>query len=136
MSSSPKVSATSSNAAISVPTRVVSDARLASYDRAENVSPTTQVDFSGYWRSRYDDTVSQDGSGSFGNGQNRSQPQFTPLVASRAAAFPANQIFSDSLPTATLFGSDLQRALGIYEFNMKLFAGGYDLQGSVINRYS
>lgn len=136
MSSGSKVSASSASSATSVPTRVVTGARYALDEPAQSISGATSVDFSRYWRSSRDDSLSQDGSDSYGQGQERSQPQFTPLVASRAASFPANQIYSDSLPSVILFGSDLQRAVGIYEFNMKLFAGSYATQGSVINRYS
>ncbi|PKU21432.1 hypothetical protein CWS72_26815 [Telmatospirillum siberiense] len=88
-----------------------------------------------YWRQQNGDQYSQSGFDGY-DYQDPSQPQFTPLVGSRASSFPASQSYSDGVSADTLFGSDVLRALGVYEFNMKLFAGAYVAQGSVINRYS
>jgi len=136
MSSSPRVSATASSSAISVPTRVVTGPSFTSADRIESVSGAAQVGFSNYWRPSNDDTYLQNNFESYRRGQAPSQPQFTPLVASRAAAFPASEDYADSLSSVSLFSSDLLRAVSIYESNMRLFSGSYATQGSVINRYS
>lgn len=136
MSSTSRVSASSAASAISVPTRVASDSNFTSVERVQGISGTTPVGFSGSWRQKFSDEFSQGGLDTYGQGQDSSQPQFTPLVARRAAAFPASQSYSDSTSSGTLFSSDLMRAMSIYDFNMKLFAGAYAAHGSVINRYS
>lgn len=137
MSSSTRVGATSAASAISVPTRVATGS-FTSTERVEGVSGTAPVGLSGYWRQKYGDESGQNNFDGYDytSGQDSSQPQFTPLVARQASAFPASQSYSDGVSADTLFGSDLLRAVGIYEFNMKLFAGAYVAHGAVINRYS
>jgi hypothetical protein len=115
---------------------VVTDSSFTSADRIESVSGTAQVGFSSYWRPSNDDTFLQSSFDSYGRDQNPSQPQYTPLVASQAAAFPASEDYADNGPSVSLFSSDLLRAVSIYESNMRLFSGSYATQGSVINRYS
>jgi hypothetical protein len=135
MSGSSRVSATTTASAISVPTRVVAGAGFSTLNRIEGVSGTPSAGFSGNWRSGYNDAFSQN---SYDPEQGRTsfQAQFTPLVASRASAFPASENYSDNFASTPLFSSDLSRAFGIYTFNMNLFAGNYAAQGSIINRYS
>ncbi len=134
--SSSKVSATGAAGAISVPTRVATGSVFTSIDRIEGVSAGPSVGFSGYWRKRFDEDAAQGNFDGYRQGQEQLQPQFTPLVARRAAAFPASLTFSDSLHASAFFGSDMLRAVSLYDFNMKLFARSYAAQGSVINRFS
>jgi len=61
---------------------------------------------------------------------------FTPLVGRRASAFSASQTMSDLRGGPALFLGDIERAVGRYEFNMRLFAGDFATQGSVFNRYT
>jgi hypothetical protein len=113
---------------------VVTGSSFTATDRIEGISAPASVGFSGYWRTNPDG--SQNSFDGYGQGRDPSKPQFTPFVASRAAAFPASENFSDSSSSVPLFSSDLLRAVSIYEFNMRLFSGSYALQGSIINRYS
>ena len=131
MSGGSRVSATSATSAISVPTRVFAGAGV---ERIQGIAGAQQLSSSGQWRSRYDDGFSREQYDQ--QGQEYSQQPFTPLVGNRAAAFPANEDYAGGTSPLPLFSSDLQRAVGIYEFNMTLFAGRYVSQGSVINRFS
>ena len=136
MSSNPKVSATGTAGAVSVPTRVATGTRASVMDRIEGVSGAAAVGFSGNWHPSNDDAAPQGGFEGYRQGRGQAQPQFTPLVGSRAAAFPASQHYSGNVLPASLFGSDLRRAVGIYAFNMDLLTGNYATQGSVINHMS
>lgn len=138
MSSSARVGAASSTSAISVPTRVASGPFVSAADRVLGIAGASPVGTYDGWRQNLDEGY---GRGRFDGydylaGQEQSQPQFTLYVARQASAFPATQSYSDGVSADALFSSDLSRAVGIYEFNMKLFAGAYVAQGSVINRLS
>jgi hypothetical protein len=62
--------------------------------------------------------------------------QFTPLVGRAASAYPASESNPDNRSAPPLFITDLLRGVGVYEFNMRIFSGNFQPQGSIINRYS
>lgn len=136
MATASKVGAAPPAGITSVTDRTGSGGYFMSGDRIDGASGSQSVGISGQWRPRYDD-----GGGAGGFGQYRqpfeSDPQFTPLVGRFAAAFQASEtITMETRAAPPLFPSDMTRAVGIYEFNMKVIAGGFKSQGSVVNRYS
>jgi hypothetical protein len=96
------------------------------------------VGVSGGWRPRHEDGAGP-GFGYFpwypSPQQDGDSPLFTPFMALSASAFPASETYSEVRANAPLFLTDLMRAVGIYEFNMRVIAGTLANQGSVINRY-
>ncbi|MDR3435702.1 hypothetical protein [Telmatospirillum sp.] len=135
MASTPKVGAATATSGISVPTRVPMDPLYSSTAQVERVSGAASVGFSDNWRSRYDGAYVDDDFESQQQSAGRGLPMFTPLVGRLASAFPASLSYSDGA-VPSLFMDDVERGIGTYEFNMKLFAGAYALHGSVVNRYS
>lgn len=89
------------------------------------------------WRPTYDDRHGQ-GYFFFGQYPRKEEPEhlpFTAFVGRMAAAFPAFENVNDVRGEAPLFISDLIRAIGIYDLNMKAIAGTLKQQGAVLNRY-
>ena len=56
-------------------------------------------------------------------------------VGRRRPIRPANSNPDHRAPPP-LFITDLLRGVGVYEFNMRIFAGNFQPQGSIVNRYS
>lgn len=134
MSTTSKVdAATGANSAAG---RVATGSRASAFDRVDAVPGGLAVGFSGHWRPSYDDAPRSFYATAQDADDDEEAPQFTPLVARLAAAFPASLSMIDGQFSPILFLTDLVRGVGIYEINMRLFAGTFAIQGSVINRYS
>lgn len=136
MSTTSKAGATSAASVASAPSRVVTGNRASLFDRVDGLGGSAGIGFNGHWRPYYDERNDQ---GAFeGDGSDYGdEPQlFTPLMARLAASFPASPAAGDSAASPIVFLTDLARAVGIYEGNMRLFAGAFTRQGSLVNRYS
>jgi hypothetical protein len=137
MSSTSKVGATTPSSGIPVSARTAVDAAASTLSRVEGVSGVAPVGFSGHWRPTYGDAFAEAGYDRLSSAATGDeQAQFTPLVARLAASFPASQMGGDSRLNPAFLLGDLARAVGVYEFNMRLLAGAYAAQGSVINHFS
>jgi hypothetical protein len=62
---------------------------------------------------------------------------FTPLVSLAAASYPAGATFQEENSfQSPLAPSELQRAVGVYEYCMRVTSGSTADQGKVVNRFS
>ena len=136
MSASTKVGVAPAAGVTSVVGRVATGGRASTLDRIDGASGSSSVGLYGHWRPNFDDGAGQ-GGGFYFYPQQRDQEQalFTPLVGLCAGAFAASEPIQDNRASSPIFLTDLLRGVGIYEFNMKVFAGGFKSQGSVVNRY-
>ncbi len=122
--------------------RVGSGSAFTSVDRVEGSSGTPFTSFSGQtigsqWSPANDQTSGQSNSNQSGTQSGAVRLQTTPLVWRAAAAFAANDSNQwQSASQAPAFLTDLQRAVGIYESNMRITSGSLTSVGSVINRFS
>jgi len=138
MSDTSKVTATPSAGVTSATSRVTNGSRFANSDRVDGAIGMGSVGINDSWRKAYDDgEMGQGGSNQYPPRSNGSRSPFTPLVGRSAAAFSANESNPDgNRPTTPAFLAEMQRGVGIYEFNMKVTSGSLRSQGSVVNRYS
>ena len=138
MASSPRIGSTSAVGASGAPPWLLSGGNASTGDRVEGVFGGGSVGVGAGWRASNDDEA---GKGFYFFGGQQQQPEefekalFTPLMSRRAAGFPAVEPYSETRANAVPFLTELQRAVGVYEFNMKAIAGTLSPQGSVINRY-
>lgn len=133
MSAASKANDRISPTATSVPTRVA--AAAFGSGGVDGAFESDLLGFSDYrWRVMNPDRDGEEEDER--SGRRHGQAQFTPLVGHAAGAFPATQTYSDSRAKPVMFITDFLRGLGVYEFNMKMFAGTMALQGSVCNRVS
>lgn len=130
MAATSRVGAARSGSGRSVPTRVPLEAGYAPGFEVDEIMETDATEFPSRWRQGGGSGYGRDGAG----GQHaQGRPMFTPLVGRLAVAFSAHGP-SDGTTFVALVIGDIQRGVGRYEFNMRLFAGAYAVQGSVINR--
>jgi hypothetical protein len=101
------------------------------------ISGAPAVGLGDHWETPFGGRSGREG---FGRPSSRHDPEhalFTPLVGRLASAYPASESHAaDTRFPPPVFLTDLLHGVGVYEFNMKLFAGAYIGQGSVINRFS
>ncbi len=137
MAATSKVSATSATGIASAPGRVAMGSRFTSVDRIEGLFGSQAPGVRGGWRPGYDDWHGQGGFDHYPQRDEGEHPLFTPLVGRLAGAYPASESAAIGISSAPpLFLTDLLHGIGVYEFNMKVFAGTLTSQGQVINRYS
>ncbi len=137
MASAPKVGTAIPTSVTAAARRVVMGSGASGAHSAEGVWATQPTSFDGAWPADFGDgSGQQQGSDQYPPRHEPGQPQFTPLVGRLAASYPATSGSGEGTPSTPLFLTDLLRGVGIYEFNMKLFAGTLTNQGSVINRIS
>ncbi len=136
MATTSKVSATSTTGLASAPSRVSTGGRSTATDRIEGLFGSQSVGVRGGWRPSYEDWHDQGQFDQFQRRQDAEQQPFTPLVGRIAGAFPASESAAGSFSSTPLFLTDLLHGIGVYEFNMKVFAGTLTSQGQIVNRYS
>ncbi|HIJ37909.1 MAG TPA: hypothetical protein HPP80_03345 [Rhodospirillaceae bacterium] len=136
MSATTKVAASPSANVASAPSRIAAGGRFTSTEKIDGAAGSSSVGVSGGWRSTYEGETGQGGLGQNPQQHSADQNQFTPLIARSAAAFGASENNSDPRLIPSLFLTDLQHGVGVYEFNMKVIAGTFKTQGHVVNRYS
>lgn len=130
MSATARVSAVSGP-----PSGAIASAWLASTGRhglMGPIDPTAPVDFfslANFGQGGFSDSY-QEGRFRRDLGDKRSTP-FTPFVGLQASSFAAS--VEGGYPRAVV---DLQRAIALYEFSMKLTSDSIALSGSVVNRIS
>jgi hypothetical protein len=117
--------------------RAAAGSRYTSADQIDNLSGSSFVGTSDQWRPANDQNFNQAGFGQYPHGRDP-QLAMTPLVFRTASSFAASlsSQTADSRQSAPMFLIDLQHAVGIYEYNMKLTSGAFAGLGSVVNRYS
>ena len=138
MAIEPSIAATQPAAASAATGRVGVGAQSSSGDRLEAAFGSPFVGLSDQWRLNSEFSPSAQG-----NQQQSARGQaapivITPRVALAAASFPAiTGLETESdLGPKRLTPSDLQLAVGTYEYNMRITSGAQRDQGSVVNRFS
>ncbi len=107
-------------------------------DSIEGMSGSPFVNLADQWRTGNDPSMS-------GQQQNANQwlrgggtPIIvTPRMSMAAASYPAGASFQEETGIASpLLAADLQRAVGVYEINMRITSTSLTRLGSVINAFS
>lgn len=136
MATPPDISPAQPIGATAAPGRVAMGSRFASADRVDGLAGGPFLGINGQWGAAKEG-YSGDGGGDRSPSRQGRQSLSTPLVFSAAAAYPAKEAtIGEGRSGPSLFLTDLQRGIGIYEYNMKVTAGSLRTQGTVINHYS
>jgi hypothetical protein len=136
MSESAKVGATASLGVTSAANRAAASSRFSSADRVEGLNGGNAVGTYSQWRPGDNDSNAQGGFNPYSSRGGQPLDTYTPFTLQTAALYRADGSSQDIRASTPVFLSDLMRGIGIYEFNMRIFAGTQNVQGSVINRYS
>jgi hypothetical protein len=137
MAVEPSVAAAQPAAASGATSRAGVGARFSSGDQLEGMSGSPFISLSDQWRTGNDPNANQSAMQQWLRGGG-TPILVTPRVSLAAASFSAmlGMESSDSeAPSMGLSATDRQRAVGTYEYNMRITSGSQRDQGSVINRF-
>lgn len=136
MAVEPSIAAAQPAAASAATNRVGVGARFSSGDQLEGMFGSPFVNLSDQWRTGNDPNANQGTPQQWLRGGG-TPILVTPRVSLAAASFSATTgMDADAeAPATVLSTTDRQRAVGTYEYNMRVTSGSQRDQGSVINRF-
>lgn len=140
MAVEPSVASVQPSSASAAPGRVgIGGPRFSTGDQIEGAGGSPFVSAGSQWSTTAEFDLSnqqQQNANQWLNGSGK-QIRFTPRITMAAAAYPAGATFQeDGAAQNGPMRSDLEHAVGTYEYNMRLTSGTLTKQGSVINHFS